>query len=247
MSPREALGRLIFFDGSLSEPSGQSCATCHEPERGYADRDGRAVSEGAVAGLFGNRNAMTIAYSCYVPPLHYDSTEATYVGGLFWDGRIATVEAQSCEPLLNPVEMGNSSAADVAAKIRRAPYYGELTRLYGEISNPDSLLGCVADALGAYERSREINRFSSKYDAWEQGLCALTDDEAAGLELFRGRGSAPNAISSIRTRRPVASCLPTTPTIISGFPATRTIRITVSRPVSTRTAPMPSIPDSGPS
>lgn len=188
LSPREALGRLIFFDGSLSEPSGQSCATCHEPERGYADRDGRAVSEGAVAGLFGNRNAMTIAYSCYVPPLHYDSTEATYVGGLFWDGRIATVEAQSCEPLLNPVEMGNSSAADVAAKIRRAPYYGELTRLYGEISNPDSLLGCVADALGAYERSREINRFSSKYDAWEQGLCALTDDEAAGLELFRGRG-----------------------------------------------------------
>ena len=30
-----ALGRLIFFDTNLSEPPGQSCATCHDPAAGW--------------------------------------------------------------------------------------------------------------------------------------------------------------------------------------------------------------------
>lgn len=36
----EKLGKAIFFDATLSRPSGMSCATCHRPERGFADRRG---------------------------------------------------------------------------------------------------------------------------------------------------------------------------------------------------------------
>ncbi len=55
LSPVEALGKDIFFDESLSEPPGQSCATCHGPEAGFAGADTEvnaltAAYPGAVAG-----------------------------------------------------------------------------------------------------------------------------------------------------------------------------------------------------
>ena len=49
-SEKEALGKLLFHDTSLSEPPGQSCATCHASSKGFADEQARAISEGAVQG-----------------------------------------------------------------------------------------------------------------------------------------------------------------------------------------------------
>lgn len=36
----------------------------------------------------------------YVPSLHYDAKEETYVGGLFWDGRSPSLKHQAGEPFL---------------------------------------------------------------------------------------------------------------------------------------------------
>lgn len=185
---KEALGKQIFQDTQLSEPSGQSCATCHTAANGFADRDFRIVSEGAVSGLYSQRNAMTICYSMYVPPLYFDEDEETYVGGLFWDGRSPSLQNQAGEPFLNPVEMGNPDTCAVVMKIRRAPYYSELVRIYGETSNADSLYAHITDALAAYQQSDEVNPFSSKYDAWEKGEYAFTDSELRGMNLFKDKG-----------------------------------------------------------
>jgi cytochrome c peroxidase len=46
----------------------------------------------------------------------------------------------------------------------------------------------VATAIAAYERSREVNSFSSKFDRYLAGMAVLSPDEQAGLELFEGRG-----------------------------------------------------------
>ncbi len=188
LSQKEELGKLLFFDESLSEPAGQSCATCHTPEKGLADKDGRAVSEGAVPGLFGNRNAQTAAYAAYIPPLHYDEEEATYIGGFFWDGRTNSLEEQAKQPFLNPLEMGNRNAEMVVGKVMKAPYFHLFREVYGELANTDLVFNAVADAIGAYERSAEVNPFSSKYDAWEAGWYQLTAEEALGLELFKDKG-----------------------------------------------------------
>lgn len=182
---KEALGKLLFFDESLSEPAGQSCATCHTKETGFADKYSRVVSEGAVEGLFSNRNSMTIAYSAFVPPLSYDEKEETYVGGLFWDGRMNSLQEQAGEPFLNPVEMGNPDKEMVAAKAGRAAYYPEIVRLYGDPENADSLYACITDAIAAYERSSEINAFTSKYDAYLAGKISLSEEEVLGLALFK--------------------------------------------------------------
>lgn len=83
LNDKELVGKQLFFDESLSEPAGQSCGTCHEPTKGFADTYGRITSEGAVKGLFSNRNSMSCSYVAYVPALYYDEKEETYVGGLF--------------------------------------------------------------------------------------------------------------------------------------------------------------------
>ena len=58
-----ALGRAIFFDSNLSTPRGQSCATCHDPEAGFADPNHLAVSQGVLPNRVGNRNAQSVAYA----------------------------------------------------------------------------------------------------------------------------------------------------------------------------------------
>jgi len=37
------LGRLLFFDTRLSRDEGQSCASCHDPAKGFSDGRPRAV------------------------------------------------------------------------------------------------------------------------------------------------------------------------------------------------------------
>lgn len=191
-SDKEMLGKLIFNDAALSQPAGQSCATCHDIAKGFSDEKRRAVSEGAVRGLYSQRNSMSICYVKYVPSLHYDEVDSTYVGGLFWDGRSPSLQHQAGVPFLNPVEMGNADKKMVVEKVKRAAYYPRLVRLYGDTDNIDSLYAYITDALAAYESSREVSPFSSKFDAYQKGECRLTAQEMRGMELFQGRGLCAN-------------------------------------------------------
>jgi cytochrome c peroxidase len=45
----------------------------------------------------------------------------------------------------------------------------------------------IAEAIALYEASHEVNRFSSKYDAYLAGWAELTPQEAWGLELYEGK------------------------------------------------------------
>jgi cytochrome c peroxidase len=46
----------------------------------------------------------------------------------------------------------------------------------------------IATAIAAYERSLEVNAFSSKFDRYLAGDAVLSPEEQAGLALFAGRG-----------------------------------------------------------
>lgn len=187
LNAEETLGKKLFFDALLSDPQGQSCATCHRPERGFADSLGRNVSEGIIKGLFSMRNSMSIAYAAFVPALNYDAEEETYVGGLFWDGRVNSVEEQAGEPFLNPLEMA-AEKEGVVRQVKKAAYYPELVRLYGDSQESDSVYTYITRALAAYEASEEVNPFSSRFDAYLAGKCQLTERELKGMDLFKNKG-----------------------------------------------------------
>ena len=191
LSPEEALGKLLFFDPMLSTPAGQSCAHCHSPGTGFGDPGQLLpVSRGAHPDRFGNRNDLTAAYAAQIPPMEFDEEEGIWVGGLFWDGRAATLADQAKGPPLNPLEMANPDAAAVVAAIRMAAYADEFLAVYGEgaFDDVESAYDFMADAIAAYERTPELNRFDSKYDRYLAGEVALSTRELRGLALFEDEG-----------------------------------------------------------
>lgn len=184
---KEQLGKKLFFEESLSTPSGQSCATCHDPSAAFADPvTSLPVSRGAVSGLYGSRNDMTVSYSMYVPPLHYDSVEEVWTGGLFWDGRVNTLSEQAMGPPVNPLEMANPDTLAIAEKLRLLDYAELFSEVYGNdaLADPRSAFIHMADALAAFERTPEVNPFSSKFDLWQRGEASLTEQEQRGFMLF---------------------------------------------------------------
>jgi cytochrome c peroxidase len=187
LSRKEQLGKLLFFEKSLSTPVGQDCSTCHKPEFAFADPDtGLPVSKGAVEGRYGNRNDMPVAYAAYIPPLHKDTVEDIWVGGLFWDGRANSLEEQAMGPPLNPLEMANPDTVAIRDKLEALDYAGMFTEIYGPdaFKDPSTAFSNMADAIAAYERSSELNRFDSKYDLFLKGEAELSEQEIRGMGLF---------------------------------------------------------------
>ena len=191
LSRKEQLGKLLFFEKSLSTPVGQDCSNCHKPEFAFADPDtGLPVSKGAVEGRYGNRNDMPAAYAAYIPPLHKDTVEDIWVGGLFWDGRANSLEEQAMGPPLNPLEMANLDTVSIRDKLRALDYAGMFEEIYGPdaLDDPSTAFNNMADAIASYERSAELNRFDSKYDHYLRGEAELTEQEIRGMGLFVAEG-----------------------------------------------------------
>jgi cytochrome c peroxidase len=184
---KELLGKKIFFDKSLSNPVGQSCASCHNPEKGFSDPKNTPISEGAVQNTFGNRNAPTLSYNVFSPSRFYNTTDETYIGGFFYDGRTNSLTEQAIKPMLNPAEMNNKSIHEIAEKIKTTPYFSEIVALYGDSSTDNDIMNNVVDALSVYETSKEVNSFTSKFDYYSKQLVAFTEDEKKGLDLFAGK------------------------------------------------------------
>jgi cytochrome c peroxidase len=200
LTPQQQLGQFLFSDTSLSTPSGQSCAVCHGPTVGYTGPDeainaGGAVYEGAVPGRFGNRKPPAAAYAGQSPILHWDG--ASWVGGMFWDGRATgwtlgdPLAEQALGPFLNPAEQNNASPQAVIDKVL-ASSYADLFLQVCTDSDTAKRYECIGRSIAAYERSKEVNKFTSKYDYWLIGKARFTGQEQRGLQLFNGKGKCGN-------------------------------------------------------
>lgn len=189
LNAEEQLGKLIYFDTNLSEPAGQACASCHAPTAGFADPDVELpVSEGVISGRFGGRNSPSAAYAAQIPAFLIKGKKVT--GGQFWDGRAANLVEQAKGPFLNPVEMNNDSKAQVVDKIIAAAYKPLFEEVYGlrALADVDKAYHLVATAIAAYERSSELNQFTSKFDAVAAGLAEFTPLEQQGLTVYEWTG-----------------------------------------------------------
>lgn len=207
LTPKAALGKLIFNDTSLSQPAGQSCQSCHQTAAAYSDPN-NVVSPGATPTLFGNRNAPSISYVKYNPVLHWDLTEKIWVGGFFYDGRSTNLHSQAEKPFINPLEMGNSSITQVIAKVKDSSYAQTLQTLYGKdlFEDEDEAIDAITDALVAYEQGPEFAPFSAKYDHYLKGNVSLSKQELLGLEVFeaqdKGNCAACHPSKPESSRRP---------------------------------------------
>ncbi len=179
------LGRMLFFDTNLSANRTQACASCHDPESGFADPRGMA-SPGDDGVSLGDRNAPTAAYAALSPVFHRNEA-GEWVGGQFLDGRAATLEDQAGGPPLNPVEMGMPDKASVVARLKENPtYVAAFPALFGDgvLDDPEAGYAAMTQAIAAFERTPELSPFDSKYDRYLRGEAELTRDEELGMVLF---------------------------------------------------------------
>lgn len=187
LSRKARLGEQLFHDTSLSEPPGQACASCHDPERFFTDPDDHEpTSEGVIPGRYGKRNAPTLMYAAPTPVFHFDRQEGLFIGGQFLDGRAPGLKSQAKQPFLEALEMNNPDPESVVAKVRVAGYADLFRRVYGKGSLDDgpAAFARIADAIAAFERTSRFAPMTSKYDYYLMGKARFTAQERRGRELF---------------------------------------------------------------
>lgn len=191
ISQKETLGQVLFSDKNLSKNRTQSCATCHNPNAGFADDRENGIGKMASLGddnkSLGDRQAPTASYAKFSPDFHFDEKKQKYIGGQFWDGRAKTLEEQAGGPPLNPIEMGMGSKKEVVDRIKENAYYVQTFKeLFGEdvFKDDEKAYDAMTSAIASFERSNEFSSFDSKYDRYLKGEYDLTALEDLGKSIF---------------------------------------------------------------
>ena len=171
-SPQEIdLGRYLFFDPVLSGNGKQSCASCHNPDKGFAD--GNQFSPGAT-GTLTARN---------VPSLW----NVGFLKRYFWDGRADSLEQQMQGPLYSKGEMASSKEKILASLNGNATYRRLFASAYGSaFADRKATIGIdqVYRAIAGFETS--LISLNSRYDLYAHGFPdALNNKELEGLNIFR--------------------------------------------------------------
>ena len=175
------LGRVLFYDQSLSSDNSISCASCHKQEFGFGDD---AIASVGVNGTTG-RHSMRLINARFADEDQF-----------FWDERAGSLEIQTTQPIQDHVEMGFSgndgdeNIDDLIVKLQAIPYYQELfTHAFGDENITENRM---QNALAQFIRS--IQSFDSRYD---NGLADANNntganfsnysvEENAGKRLFMG-------------------------------------------------------------
>ncbi|HYW75839.1 MAG TPA: cytochrome c peroxidase [Gammaproteobacteria bacterium] len=126
-------------------------------------------------------------------------------GGLFWDGRVNTLQQQADGPLFDPAEMDAGTVTGVAVKLRRAPYAKDFTQLFGPgiFKNPRRLVSEAMFAVARYQiEDSSFHPYSSKFDAWLEGKARLSPAEMRGYLLFNDPSKGDCAACHLDKPRP---------------------------------------------
>ena len=166
------LGKKLFHDKRFSSTGTVSCANCHEGSKAFTDR--LRVSEG-INKLTGTRNAPTVI-------------NAAYFSTMFWDGREPSLEMQSQQPFLNPVEMNLKDHQPILNVVRSDPkYVGAFKDVFGASSDQITMRE-VSMAIASFERT--LISGNSAFDRYWFGgdRKALSPSERRGFNAFVGQG-----------------------------------------------------------
>lgn len=166
------LGRVLFYDTSLSKNNTVSCASCHDQAKSFSDD--RKLSVGFEGGLTG-RNSMSLANARF-----YRN------GRFFWDERATSLENQVLIPIQDHVEMG-LMLNELETKLNAIPQY----KILFKRAFNDSIATSQKVSLALSQFVRSMVSYQSKFD---EGLAQtndprrpfsnFTNSENRGKELF---------------------------------------------------------------
>ncbi len=164
------LGKMLFFDARLSGDATISCASCHAPEKAFAD--GQALSAGYPSTLY-FRNTPTLLNSAY-KKLFY------------WDGRLPGNDLPTVvRDHLSEAHFFQADGRLIIERLRQVPRYEEAFRkAYGG----EPSYGKILNAVSAYVKS--LASQGAPVDRFLAGdLSAISQRARGGLDLFQGKAA----------------------------------------------------------
>ena len=189
------IGKLLFFDTILSSDKNISCASCHNPKYGWADR--RKVS----IGVYSKKG---IIQSPTVLNARFNFKE-------MWDGSCNDLKAQIFFPIHNPFEM-NMSNKLIEKRLNSSKLY---KRLFKKVYKKDYITyDMMADAIAEFEKA--LYTPDSKFDLYLKGKAKLSSEERKGYTLFKmygciichnGVNVGGNSFEKIGVVNPIKDCV----------------------------------------
>lgn len=169
---KHELGKHLFFDRRLSASEQIACASCHDPDLGWAD--GRRASIGHNRQR-GDINAPTVVNSAWL----------THI---FWNGRAASLEEQVIASWTNPIEMAADTDVAVERLSETQSYPALFERAFGSAEvTPER----VAQAIASFMRGLTLT--NTPFDRFMRGdTDAMSDEALHGLHLFRTKARCIN-------------------------------------------------------
>ena len=170
------LGRRLFFDPILSQNGTVACASCHQPDFGFASPDPLPVG---LNGAKGRRNAPSIL-------------NRVYGTSFSWDGRDLTLEEQVLGPLTSEAELGGDLDTVIETLRGEPSYVSQFREVFAEEIGEQQIEKLInrktlAAALACFERTivsgnSAVDRFrASDYES-------LSKSARQGLWIFESRG-----------------------------------------------------------
>lgn len=158
------LGRMLFYEKTLSKNNLISCASCHKQEFAFDDTARFSIG---VLGLKGKRQAMAIFNTAW------------HNNEFFWDGRAHLLRDQALLPIQDTLEMFETLPSIINKLSNNPMYKVQFTKAFGssEVTSEK-----VSKALEQFMNSIVSNE--SKYDKYLAGSATLTPSEDNGRKLF---------------------------------------------------------------
>lgn len=162
------LGRYLFFDPVLSKDGTLSCATCHQPAKGFSD--------GLKTGVGIHQTSLKRAS----PTLW----NVAFYKKFFWDSRAATLEEQMAGPLFAEEEMA-TTREQLLSTLNGVETYRQLFKeAFPDKQSDEIQLEEIYTSIAAFEST--LISLNSRYDQYAHGYHeALSKAELEGLNIFR--------------------------------------------------------------
>ena len=161
------LGKKLFFDPRVSAGNDMACATCHNPEKAWAD--GLAFNKDNSGELL-ERNTPTLLNSAFQR-------------SFFWDGRSPNILDQVSLVFNNDKEFNNSVHQFTADIVKDSTYAPLFEKAFGKTSSNNRE---IIRAISSYIST--LNAFDSKFDRNIRGEeDSFTEEEKLGFNLYMGK------------------------------------------------------------
>ncbi len=160
----QLLGKIELFDKNLSVNKNQACSFCHMPYAGFSGpipsvNLGPVAYPGSSHFRFGKRKPQSYTYSPFYPVLQFNTAQANFYGGNFWDLRATGFLLQSPDaeqaqdPVRDTQEMGSPDSACIVRRLSQSAYRRVFETVWGPqafaISWPSNVDQICATPAGA--------------------------------------------------------------------------------------------------